>query len=439
LWNTDLNNFAPHLGVAYNVRPQTVLRASYGIFYQPLGADNTGVIQSGYSSLTSFVPSLDNGQHFIATLSNPFPNGFSQPVGSAGGLETFLGQAVKFVSPQIHEPYTQRWTAGAEQMLPGKILLDVSYMGSHSVHLFVSENLNTTPRQFLSTSATRDQATINLLNQQVASPFYGIAQFQDTSLSGQTIAMSQLLKPYPQFGNITMSDNAGSSSYHSLDLVVQKRYSSGITLQAIYTYSKFLQSTTRLNPTDPKPEHVISPADRTNYLTINSTYELPFGRGKHWLNTSGLSDKIFGGWSLVGLYIAETGAPIQWGNIIFSGNVNTIPLPASERKPTKWFNTGAGFNMDSQGQLADNIRTFPSMLSGVRAKGANDISLSLFKDLTLKERWKIKLYAQMVNATNDMSYDLPVTDPTSSLFGSVTDITQGALGRNTTLGAKMTW
>ena len=439
LWNADRNNLSPRIGFAYLIGSSTVLRGSYGMFYQPLGVDREGVIQSGFSSLTSFVPSLDNGQTFIATLSDPFPNGFSQPVGAAGGLQTFLGQDLHFVSPQLHEPYTQRWTLGIQRMLPGKMVLDVSYVGSRSVGLFVNENLNTTPPQYLSTSSSRDQPTIDELSQQVANPFFGIPQFQDTALGGQTIALSQLLTPHPQFLDITSTDNSGRAFYNSLNVTVRKRFGNGWTLQSNYTYSKFMQATNKLNPTDLSPAYEISPNDRTHYLTLDATYELPLGKGKRWLGNGGWTDEVFGGWSVLGIYTAETGAPVSWGNVIFSGNVNDITLPASERTPAKWFNTDAGFNRDPNEQLEDNIRAFPLYLSQVRGKGVNVLSLSVFKAFSLTEKCRLKVYAQTVNATNDMPFAAPDTDPTSSLFGQVTGLNNGAIARNTTFGAKLSW
>lgn len=209
--------------------------------------------QSGYQSLTSFVPTLNNGQTFIATLDNPFPNGFTQPVGAAGGLYTYLGQGASFTLPQLDEPYTQRWTFNIQHMLPQQILLDVGYMGSRSVRLFVSEQLDPTPAQYLSTLPTRDQPSITLLGEQVPSPFYGIPQFHGTGLAATTTSLAQLLTPYPQFTGIADTSNAGSASYNALVARVERRFAHGWTSQLSYTYSKFMENDFRLNPTDLKP------------------------------------------------------------------------------------------------------------------------------------------------------------------------------------------
>lgn len=75
LWNGDENNFAPRVGLAYQLNTKTVIRSGYGIFFDVLGIDRTDVNQGGFSQATNLIPSLDNGMTFRATLSNPFPDG----------------------------------------------------------------------------------------------------------------------------------------------------------------------------------------------------------------------------------------------------------------------------------------------------------------------------------------------------------------------------
>ena len=87
LYETPKNNFMPRVGLAYKLdEAKTVLRAGYGMFYGFLGQRRGDVIQSGFSQNTNIIPSLDNGLTFIATLSNPFPNGITEPVGNALGI-----------------------------------------------------------------------------------------------------------------------------------------------------------------------------------------------------------------------------------------------------------------------------------------------------------------------------------------------------------------
>jgi hypothetical protein len=80
----------------------------------------------------------------------------------------------------------------------------------------------------------------------------------EPGLTGKTIAVSQLLKPYPEFQGLTATTDGGSSWCHSLQTRVQKRFSQGYTFTVAYTWSKFMEAMDKMNPTDPRPEHVVS-------------------------------------------------------------------------------------------------------------------------------------------------------------------------------------
>jgi hypothetical protein len=110
LWSSDRNNFAPRIGLAYQLNKQTVLRAGYGIFYDVCGVDRNDVNQGGFNQPTNLIPTLDNGQTYIATLKNPFPNGVDAAPGASGGLTTFLGRGVSFFNAKPLNPMNQRWS-----------------------------------------------------------------------------------------------------------------------------------------------------------------------------------------------------------------------------------------------------------------------------------------------------------------------------------------
>src|SRR5207248_6387675 len=135
---------------------------------------------------------------YVANIANPFPNGLIPPSGAGGGLTTALGQPIQFFNPEIKPPYSQRWSFGVQRYLPGQFLLDVSYVGNRVTHIAVSQQLNNTPAQYLSTLPTRDQPTINSLTAQVPNPFSGLSSV----FTAQT-PRATLLQPYPEFGNIS--------------------------------------------------------------------------------------------------------------------------------------------------------------------------------------------------------------------------------------------
>ena len=115
-----------------------MLRAGYGIYFGILGVDPVKPAQTGFSQTTPIQASLDNGVRYVAMLANPFPNWLIPPSGAAGGLTTGLGQAIQFFNPNQKQPYWQRWSAGFQRTLPGKFLIDVSYLGNRSIHLSVT-------------------------------------------------------------------------------------------------------------------------------------------------------------------------------------------------------------------------------------------------------------------------------------------------------------
>ena len=105
LWNTDKNNFMPRAGLAFALNSQTVVRGGFGLFYDQIGILRRNVNQTGFNRSTDFVASLDNGQTFIANLSNPFPNGFNLPTGAGLGLMTNAGQSISFFNQGLVLPH----------------------------------------------------------------------------------------------------------------------------------------------------------------------------------------------------------------------------------------------------------------------------------------------------------------------------------------------
>lgn len=419
LWDTTQSNFMPRVGFAYSITPGTVFRAGYGIYFEPIGVPNSDVIQTGFTQTTQLVPTLDNGQHFIATVANPFPGGLLLPNGASGGLRTNLGQGVTYFNPRLDNPYMQRWQFALQRSLAAGSVLEVSYVGNRGVRQRISRNLNALPNRYLSTSPGRDQATINLLNAQVSNPFYPL--LPGTSLSGTTVARSQLLLAYPQFTAVNGDTNQGYSWYHSMQTRFEKRFSSGILSTLSWTWSKLMEGRLYLNPGDALPEKVISDQDRTHRLAITMIYELPFGKGRRWANhAGGFVARAAGGWQVSGIYQGQTGAPLGFGNALFRGNLSDVPIPKGQRTVNRWFNVDAGFERNSAAQLASNLQTLSTRFSGVRGDGTNNLDLAFIKNTPLKEGVSLQFRAEGINALNHPQFLAPNTTPSSSAFGQVT-------------------
>jgi hypothetical protein len=216
-----------------------------------------------------------------------------------------------------------------------------------------------------------------------------------------------------------------------------KRYQRGP--QASFTWSKNKEAVAKLNNTDPYPTHAISTLDRPLHLVVSGLYELPVGKGKRFLaQTPKLVNEVVGGWSIQAIFQGQSGPPIGFGDVIFTGNLADLVLPTDQRTVQHWFNIDAGFDRSSQQQLANDIRTFPLRLTGLRANGYNNWDMSIFKGFQVREKVTFQLRAEAQDALNHAMFDAPNTNPTSTLFGQVT-ATVGAQQRVVTVGARMMW
>ncbi len=434
IYNTSTGYFSPRLGFAWTpgkLGGRTVLRGGFGMFVFPLGVPS--IFQDGFSQSSSFVPSQNSLLTPFSTLSNPFPTGIQQPTGSSLGAATFLGRSLNFQATNPHNPYSLRWNFGFQHQLPGQIVLEAAYIGNHAVHLSVDRvRTDFLPRQYLSTSPNRDQATIDFLSALVPNPFAGL--IPGTNLNGSTVARSQLLRPFPQFTDVDIrQDTAGSSYYHSLNVRFEKRYTTGFNLLANYIYSKLIERVTRLNDSDPYLEKRVSGDDRPNRVVLSSSYELPFGKGKRFSASNGLLNRVIGGFVINGIYTWQIGAPANdWGNIIYFGG----PLNWNPRNIDRAFDT-TQFNRISSQQLSSNIRTFPTRFGNLRQDGSNNLDASLIKNTYISERINFQLRFEAFNALNHPEFDKPDLSPTSSSFGRITNQTN--LARSIQLGARLVW
>ena len=298
----DKNNWAPRFGFAYELTPTTVVRGGYGVFFGLSSTDASGAaggFVDGFQATTSIVTSLDS-IHPIATLSDPFPNGFNQPMSrSQLGSSSLLGQATTSGLMSLATPYFQQWNLSIQRSLGHDLLFEVAYTANKGTHAsFTSFNIN---------QLTADQNALGAVNQQlVANPFYNIITDKTSSLSAATVQRGQLLKPYPQYGAVNIvNPSIGNSIYHSMQVRVEKRFSKGYTLLGAYTWSKNLtdfsnsavgSTTGVMDPFNLSLERSLDAQDVPHRVVISGVYELPFGRGR-WIGSAwnrGL-DLVLGG------------------------------------------------------------------------------------------------------------------------------------------------
>ena len=437
-FQNDRTNFAPRFGFAYSANTKTVLRGGFGIFYGPInGSGFAGNMTafSGFSATTSWVSTI-NGVTPANYLSNPYPNGFNYAAGSSLGLLSSLGQDIQTVDRGRLTPYAEQWNFGFQRTLPGNFLADLSYAGSHGVHLFGNLNYDQLPNQ--------DLALGSALRTIVNNPFYGV--IPSGPLSTATVQAGQLLRPFPQFNSVTAeSASYGNSIYHSFQMKVQRRFTNGLGLLASYTFSKLIDDTppATVNLGFPgenfsaglvqdyynrRAARSVASFDTPNYLSLSATYELPLGRGKAFLNHSSVGNAILGGWQLNGISVIHSGQPLglttasstaynygstQYPNYL-GGPVGT-PGPTSD-KLNNYFNVNA-FGVPAPYTLGNAGRLLPYL----RAPGQASLDLSIYKNIPIHERAHMQFRFEAFNVLNHPQFDAPNTVIGSSTAGVISD------------------
>jgi hypothetical protein len=420
LYNPETKEFMPRAGFAYSLDAKTVIRGGIGVFYGSLGVRLQDAIQTGFNQLTNIVTTNDGGVTFASSLSNPFPTGILPPTGNSLGPLTYIGNAISFFNPNPQAPRLLKYEIGVEREMPGKFVLSVDYLGSRGTDLEVARSLKPLPNQDLSRLPTRDTAAINYLSANLPSPFAAIPQFAGTNLAGTVISRPGLIEPFPQFSALTYYTYDGKSWYDALNVKFEKRFTQGYLLAMTYTWSKYLVANTLLNAGDAAPAKYLSSQDFPHHVAVSAVYQFPFGRGRRFLSgMNKMLQPIIGGWDLSYIYLYQSGAPVDFGNVLLAGPASGIALPSSQRSAAEWFNTSA-FNRNAAQQLADNLITLSPTFAKVRAAAYNSSDASLLKHVRIHERVQMEFRADFLNIFNQVTFAAPNLTPTSSSFGIVT-------------------
>jgi hypothetical protein len=478
-YQTNSGFLSPRFGFSYSpaiFNNKTVIRGGFGIFVQPETISQlsaAGVVssseinnQEGFSQTTQYVATNNSYETPANTLSNPFPGGFLQPAGSSAGASTFLGQAISFLAPVQHDPYSERWNLGVQQELTSSTLFEALFVGNHGVHLPVlSQNLNAPELQYLTTNPYRDQNLATEYAKTVTNPFAGKLP-NSSGCNGATTTFSNLIVPYPQFCNAAVTEQnqtIGQSYFDSAILHLEQRAKHGLTLTANYSFNKLIEADIFLNPEDTKVTREISPEDHTQHFATGATYILPFGRDKMFsFGGSKLMNEIVGGFVVNGVYQFQTGAPL-----VFSADIplapgatlrsitnqprNTNPAVVGEAPGlnTAAFVTGSVSSCAAtavcdgtaflNGQYADHYRTLPQTLSWVRADGYNNLDASILKNFDLPGKAYLQLRFETFNTLNHPVFaPANTSSATASNFGyNTTGTIANSLPRQVQLGARI--
>jgi hypothetical protein len=293
LHNKDWNNFQPRLGLAWQPRDKLVLRAGFALATvdERLPVPPT----EEYGSITARVdtPSGDYRPRFqlSAGPSLPLPWPQIRPDGTIPFLGTNYGsRTASWVDPHRKSPYVMNWNLNLQYNFSSNYLLELTYIGNRGVSGFESMQINHVPYDWA-------------WNLRQSNP----AEF--SKMEGNP----QAYRPFPNFGTINFLTNGANSVYHAGTVKLEKRYSRGISFLTYYTYSKALDSSTSNQLIPRSLDRGRSSFDRTHQYTGSMNYELPFGKGRRWLNRGGLPDAILGGFDMVFIYRIAGGDPLTFG------------------------------------------------------------------------------------------------------------------------------
>jgi hypothetical protein len=280
--------FAPRIGFAYQADPRTVFRGGFGLFYgglQSQGSTNLG--ENFPYSLSANIPApncFTNNCPSLANQSVTLENGLSAK--TANGLQNFVQDpGFHAIDQNIRTPYSMSYSLAVEHAWSNNLTSTISYVGNISRHLSLYYDPNTVRGLF------------------------------NPSIS------TQQYNPFPDLGGIGTIHFGGVSDYNSLQAKMEKRYSSGLSFLATYTWSHALDDASDAGGLSSAigdrnmalipfiDEYTNSVYDIRNRFTFNGNYQLPFGKGRTWLNHSEIEDLLVGGWSSSLTFAAQTGTP----------------------------------------------------------------------------------------------------------------------------------
>ena len=481
LWNTTWTDFGPRLGAAYrlNEKGTWVLRGGYGIAYAP---NNTGWYDGPFcynqGAFTYSSQILPYGTNPNGTLVGPFWNPAVSPIitppgpNSAAAQNYGTGGAYFNVNSEI-PARVQMWNVFIERQLSRTWFVSVGLSGMHAVHLFESrypvQNNQMIPANVLSAwrqTYISTNAGTNTANLQVQNPLQSatgtLLPFLST-LGQRTIPESDLYYPYlPLLGQTIQADN-GQSMYNSLQVSVRHSFSNGFLLNGHYTWSKsidnaytelqdaqsFSDTTTGgaggsngyLNLLDDNQNKKLSYSDVPHRFVITGTYELPFGKGKHFDVKNRVARAAMGGWRIGSVYTWQMGFPLSPTGLNSSSLDNRSDRNPAPNEPLVlpsnlqgWYNgktsvtlpDGRSYTPCAQCYLKFNPDAFFNETlttangghqtnlfwwgnaaidyGGLRGPGRNNMDVTLSRDFSIRERYVVSFNANVTNALNHTQF-----------------------------------
>ncbi len=393
---TRLNklDFSPRFGFAYQANKSTVLRGGVGV-YRSLTGDGT-FVRLGFNP-PNFIETFfiaPNAVTPIAKLETGIPS-FTQGAGRIEGLSP------RHLFEDNRTQLTTQWNFNIQRQLTTNLVAEAGYLGSYGRNL-----------------------TLFLLENQIRNPAdYG---------------RGQNARPVPVFGNIWGWGSGGNSRYHAAFVKLEQRFAAGFSILGSYTFGRSFDnapgdfavgnlgiSVAPIDSYNLSREYGPSGFDTNHRLVVSHVYELPFGRGRKWLNQSGPAAWVLGGWDLSGITNFTSGIPIDpkmQATRTFSFNNQNRPdriadgnLASGSRSTDRWFDPSA-FATPADFLLGNSGRNV------LRAPGVFQLDTTLAKRFAIDEKRYIQLRGEFFNLTNTVNFNSPTSfigNPNAGrIFGS---------------------
>ena len=340
----DKTNIGPRLGAAYALDSKTVVRGGIGLYYAPLiygiggnGSLKDGTIGYNYDDYLTTPGAGAISSQWLSTF-RPLPSDNNN-----SGTQA-LGADVPFFDQNFKVGRTLQYTVDVQRELPFRLIASLGYIGHQDDRLRSNfGRLNAVPLNALKLGYPILNKNFNDLTAAdrtyAASVGITLAANSNAVFTGFNGSVAQSLKPFPQYGRIqNYLESEGESSYNAVQAKLDRRFAQGIQFGLAYTFSRLITNASEdilggspltgsiQNPFDRKALKTTSPTNSPQVFVANFLAELPFGKGKKYLNGNKFVNAFVGGFQVSGIFRYQAGLPLVVSVSPDTGNGNWTDL-----------------------------------------------------------------------------------------------------------------